>query len=360
MNRSRQDSGKAGKSLARVLSDVAAGRFPAPDGGVTIVPQPSPRDCGVIGLTAHAVIFTDADPDWVRRQLPPGDLSGPLSPPFLQALCAATGRQAHSIDMLCVAPPLSGPLSGSLSGPLPVALAAEPDAGHPRIARALRYRDDVRAWRADGGVVLLGRGVAGRWETAVEVDPACRGRGLGRALARAARHLVPGGEPLWAQVAPANAASVRAFLAAGFIPVGAEALLAADPAARADPARPGRASARPRSPHPGGDATIDGMSDTGQVTDNHEKSRFELTADGQMAELVYRRRADRLVLVHTGVPESLGGRGIGGILVQAAVDRAAAEHLTVVPLCPFARSWLERRPDVASTVTVDWGEPPDD
>ncbi|HUJ05671.1 MAG TPA: GNAT family N-acetyltransferase [Streptosporangiaceae bacterium] len=194
------------------------------------MPQPSPRDCGVIGFTAHAVIFTDADPDWVRGKLPPGDLSGPLSPPFLQALCAATGRQAHSIDMLCV--------TGPLPGPPPVALVAEPDAGHPRIARALRYRDDVRAWRADGGVLLLGRGVAGRWETAVEVDPDCRGRGLGRALARAARHLVPGGEPLWAQVAPANAASVRAFLAAGFVPVGAEALLAADPAPRADPAGP--------------------------------------------------------------------------------------------------------------------------
>jgi len=38
---------------------------------------------------------------------------------------------------------------------------------------------------------------------------------------------VPGGEPLWAQVAPANAASVRAFLAAGFTPVGAEVPLAA-------------------------------------------------------------------------------------------------------------------------------------
>jgi RimJ/RimL family protein N-acetyltransferase len=30
---------------------------------------------------------------------------------------------------------------------------------------------------------------------------------------------------VWAQIAPANAASVRAFLAAGFRPVGAEALL---------------------------------------------------------------------------------------------------------------------------------------
>jgi hypothetical protein len=29
----------------------------------------------------------------------------------------------------------------------------------------------------------------------------------------------------------------------------------------------------------------------------------------------------------------------------------------VVPLCPFARSWLERHPDAAAGITIDWGEP---
>jgi hypothetical protein len=81
-------------------------------------------------------------------------------------------------------------------------------------------------WTTKGGVLMIGRG-------------------LGRALARAARHLVPPcppsalppaprtfapdktleRRPIWAQVAPGNAASVRAFLAAGYRPVGAEALL---------------------------------------------------------------------------------------------------------------------------------------
>lgn len=209
----------AAETLAAVLRDAAAGRFPPADGGVTVLPQPSPRDAGVLGFTAHAVIFTDADPGWVVSQLPPGDLGAPLSAQFLQALCGATSRVAGSVDMLCVAE--------RLPGPPPIDLRPEPGSAHPRIERALNYRDGVRAWRADGGVVLLGQGVAGRWETAIEVDQDRRERGVGRALARAARHLVPDGEPLWAQVAPANAASVRAFLAAGFTPVGAEVLLAA-------------------------------------------------------------------------------------------------------------------------------------
>jgi predicted GNAT family acetyltransferase len=97
-----------------------------------------------------------------------------------------------------------------------------------------------------------------------------------------------------------------------------------------------------------------------RVIDNRADSRFELTVDGAVAELIYRRRADRLVLLHTEVPKALGGRGIGGQLVQAAVERASSEGLTVVPLCPFARSWLERHPAVAENVNVDWGEPPED
>ena len=199
---------------------------------MTVLPQPSPRDAGVIGFTAHAVIFTDADPEWVRRQLPPGDLSAPLGATFLHALCQATGRRAGSVDMLCLARPLPGPPPLALT-PLDVVVDAcsRADVGtagdhHPRIIRALGYRDDVQAWRADGGIVLLGRGVAGRLETAIEVDPAHRGSGLGRRLAAAARHLAPPREPVWAQVAPANAASVRAFLAAEFTPLAAEALLA--------------------------------------------------------------------------------------------------------------------------------------
>ncbi len=198
-----------------MLRNVSAGRFPAADGGVTILAQPTARDAGVIGFTAHAVIFIDADPAWVTAQLPVGDLAGPLSPAFLQALCEHANRQAHGIDMLCVASPLPGPPA--------IALTPDPELVHPRIERALHYRDDVRAWRAEGGVVTVGRGIASRWEASVEVDPDHRGAGLGRALAAAARHLVPGGSPLWAQIAPANAASVRAFLAAGFKPVGAEA-----------------------------------------------------------------------------------------------------------------------------------------
>ena len=96
------------------------------------------------------------------------------------------------------------------------------------------------------------------------------------------------------------------------------------------------------------------MSDIAPVVDNEADSRFELEVDGQFAELVYRRSGHRFVIVHTGVPDALEGRGIGGRLVTAAVDVAAEQGLTVVPVCPFARGWLERHPDVAGRAAIDW------
>ena len=96
------------------------------------------------------------------------------------------------------------------------------------------------------------------------------------------------------------------------------------------------------------------VSDSAEVTDNPDESQFELRADGRLAELVYRVRGDRLILVHTEVPVEMEGHGIGGRLVTAAIDRALREGLTLVPLCPFARGWLQRHPDAASKAVLDW------
>jgi len=96
------------------------------------------------------------------------------------------------------------------------------------------------------------------------------------------------------------------------------------------------------------------VAEPADILDNAGASRFELSLDGQLAELVYRLRGDRLILVHTGVPPALEGHGIGGNLVLAAVDRAVREGLTVVPLCPFARDWLEQHPEAASRAAIDW------
>lgn len=182
-----------------------------------MVPEPSPGTSAVVAFTGHAVIAADVDETWIRDRVPEEDLGAPLSPPFLAALGCRLGRDIGCIDMVTLATSLDGPPSLPLT---PVA-----DSTHPRVQRAMRYRSDVTVWATPGGVLVLGRGLAGRWEAAIEVDAAARGRGLGKALATAARHLIPTGRNVWAQITPGNAASVRAFLHAGFTPIGSEVLL---------------------------------------------------------------------------------------------------------------------------------------
>jgi predicted GNAT family acetyltransferase len=97
------------------------------------------------------------------------------------------------------------------------------------------------------------------------------------------------------------------------------------------------------------------MAGVSDVTDNQAESRFEIRAGGQLAELFYRRNGNRLILIHTEVPEDFEGHGVGGRLVAAAIAQAARDGMTVVPLCPFARGWLQRHPETAAQATIDWG-----
>jgi GNAT superfamily N-acetyltransferase len=173
----------------------------------------------VLAFTAHHVVAAAVDPDLVAARLPDGDLSAPMGPAFLGWLGDRLGSRPGSLDVVLAAGGLGG------SPPLELTPGVDPDR-HERVARALRYRSDLQVWTAEGdaGVLVLGRGLAGRREVAFEVDPARRNRGLGRSLVAAARHLTPPGEPLFAQVAPGNAASLRVVEVAGFRPIGAEVL----------------------------------------------------------------------------------------------------------------------------------------
>jgi hypothetical protein len=91
----------------------------------------------------------------------------------------------------------------------------------------------VEVFADERGLVTLGRGLVGRLELSVELlDGEAPGAGAGRALISAGLAAAPRGAFVWAQVAPGNAASLRAFLASGFVPVGSEVLL--HPASVAD------------------------------------------------------------------------------------------------------------------------------
>ena len=82
------------------------------------------------------------------------------------------------------------------------------------------------------------------------------------------------------------------------------------------------------------------------IVDNAVRSRYEVTRDGYTAELDYVIEGRRIVLLHTEVPEALEGRGLASRMVSIALDYARAQNLKVLPICPFAKGFIARHPEV--------------
>ncbi|HTM04328.1 MAG TPA: GNAT family N-acetyltransferase [Vicinamibacterales bacterium] len=88
-----------------------------------------------------------------------------------------------------------------------------------------------------------------------------------------------------------------------------------------------------------------GPSSAPLVVDHVEAQQFEVTVDGEVGFLQYERRPGSLVLMHTEVPPALRGRQLGDLLAETAIDRAHAEGLQLVVVCPFVRAYLRKHPE---------------
>jgi len=89
------------------------------------------------------------------------------------------------------------------------------------------------------------------------------------------------------------------------------------------------------------------------VTHNEQARRFEAAVDGLHSLLTYRRFPDRIVLQHTEVPTALEGKGLAAKLTRTALDFARANHLRVVPLCPYVSSFLRRHGEYQDLISAE-------
>lgn len=61
------------------------------------------------------------------------------------------------------------------------------------------------------------------------------------------------------------------------------------------------------------------------------------------AEMTFSKAGAKILIIdHTGVPEALGGTGVGKALVEHMVMDVRARGLKIIPLCPFTRTTLEK------------------
>jgi len=82
--------------------------------------------------------------------------------------------------------------------------------------------------------------------------------------------------------------------------------------------------------------------------DGETKGRYVYRpADGgEEAELTFSKVSPtRIIVDHTGVPDSLRGKGVGQALALRVVEDARASGVTIIPLCPFFKAQAERHDD---------------
>ena len=167
----------------------------------------------VVSFTGHSYVLTSR-PDELRPFALDG--YGAATDPRVLLAVAGPGGSVGSIDVVLVA---CGIGTGSTLTP-----RADLES-HARVARARHHRRHVRVLGDDHGLVTIGEGLAGRTEVSIELTEARHGLGAGRRLLGAALGEVAADHLVFAQVAPGNAASLRVFLACGFVPIGSEVLI---------------------------------------------------------------------------------------------------------------------------------------
>jgi GNAT superfamily N-acetyltransferase len=195
------------EALLQVFRRAARGEFPPGNASTTHLPSPSSPADVVCAFFGHHLIASDVDPafvqSWTERD--PFALSDVR---FLAALANELGTSPGILDAVFAT-------TGLGKSPDDLGLIEIDDRSHPRVQRALHYRDagTLRVFADEdlSGVLLLGQGVAGRIEGAYEVDDAARGKGLGRRFIAAARALAPLDEPVFLSISPGNVWSMRAL-----------------------------------------------------------------------------------------------------------------------------------------------------
>lgn len=77
------------------------------------------------------------------------------------------------------------------------------------------------------------------------------------------------------------------------------------------------------------------------------KGVFFVEHEGERAaEMTYTMAGEkRMIIDHTGVEDVLRGTGAGKKLVAAGVAHARETGIRIVPLCPFAKSVIEKTPE---------------
>ncbi len=78
---------------------------------------------------------------------------------------------------------------------------------------------------------------------------------------------------------------------------------------------------------------------------NEAKKRFEIEIDHHFAFIDYNEFGSQIALVHTEVPEVLGGRGVASALVEKTLNYLDEQDKSLLPFCPYVFAYIKKHPE---------------
>jgi predicted GNAT family acetyltransferase len=82
------------------------------------------------------------------------------------------------------------------------------------------------------------------------------------------------------------------------------------------------------------------------VTRNLPLSRFDIHVDGELAGFAdYKLKDGVIVFPHTEIDPKFGGKGLGTVLIEFALNKIAQENQSVEPVCPFVSKYIGKNPE---------------
>ena len=91
-----------------------------------------------------------------------------------------------------------------------------------------------------------------------------------------------------------------------------------------------------------------------RVLDAPDHSRYEIRVGGELAGFAeYRRRPPLIAFTHTLIDPRFEGQGLAHRLLETALSESCSAGLSVLPFCPFVRSFIAGHDEYLDLVPSD-------
>ena len=85
-----------------------------------------------------------------------------------------------------------------------------------------------------------------------------------------------------------------------------------------------------------------------------DRGMFYVEEDGNiLAEIIYSNPdINRMIIEHTEVDDELRGQNVGFQLVCHTVEHARTHNMKITPVCTFAKSVFDKKPDFKDVLAI--------